>query len=69
MHNHLIINSVSFENGYKIQMSKKDYSGKLCLEICASVIPKKEETQYIKNEYRVAEQGKSWKIKLTGQMQ
>ena len=50
-------------------MSKKDYSGKLCLEIRASVIPKKEETQYIKNKYRVAEQGKSWKIKLTGQMQ
>lgn len=71
LHNHLIVNSVSFENGYKIQMSKKDlqdlkdYSDKLCLEIGASVIPKKENTQYIKrNEYRVAEQGKSWKFKL-----
>ena len=71
LHNHLIINSVSFENGYKIQMSKKDlqylkdYSDKLCLEIEASVIPKKEKTNYIKrNEYRVAEQGKSWKFKL-----
>lgn len=71
LHNHLIVNSVSFENGYKIQMSKKDlqylkdYSDKLCLEIGASVIPKKEKTQYIKrNEYRVAEQGKSWKFKL-----
>lgn len=71
LHNHLIINSVSFENGYKIQMSKKDlqdlkdYSDKLCLEIGASVIPKKEKTNYIKrNEYRVAEQGKSWKFKL-----
>ncbi len=70
-HNHLVINSVSFENGYKIQMSKKDlqylkdYSDKLCLEIGASVIPKKEKTNYIKrNEYRVAEQGKSWKFKL-----
>ncbi len=54
LHNHLIVNSVSFENGYKIQMSKKDlqylkdYSDKLCLEIGASVIPKKENTQYIK---------------------
>lgn len=34
LHNHLIVNSVSFENGYKIQMSKKklqdlkDYSDK-----------------------------------------
>lgn len=71
LHNHLIINSVSFENGYKIQMSKKDlqyikdYSDKLCLEIGASIIPKKEKTNYIKrNEYRVAEQGKSWKFKL-----
>lgn len=71
LHNHLIVNSVSFENGYKIRMSKKDlqdlkdYSDKLCLEIGASVIPKKENTQYIKrNEYRVAEQGKSWKFKL-----
>lgn len=71
LHNHLIINSVSFENGYKVQMSKKDlqdlkdYSDKLCLEIGASVIPKKEKTQYTKrNEYRVAEQGKSWKFKL-----
>ena len=71
LHNHLVINSVSFENGYKIQMSKKDlqyikdYSDKLCLEIGASAIPKKEKTNYIKrNEYRVAEQGKSWKFKL-----
>lgn len=71
LHNHLVVNSVSFENGYKIQMSKKDlqdlkdYSDKLCLEIGASVIPKRENTQYIKrNEYRVAEQGKSWKFKL-----
>lgn len=71
LHNHLVVNSVSFENGYKIQISKKDlqdlknYSDKLCLEIGASVIPKKENTQYIKrNEYRVAEQGKSWKFKL-----
>lgn len=71
LHNHLIVNSVSFENGYKIQMSKKDlqylknFSDKLCLEIGASVIPQKEKTQYIKrNEYRVAKQGKSWKFKL-----
>ncbi len=71
LHNHLVINSVSFENGYKIQMSNKDlqyikdYSDKLCLEIGASIISKKEKTNYIKrNEYRVAEQGKSWKFKL-----
>lgn len=71
LHNHLIINSVSFENGYKIQMSKKDlqdlkrYSDEICLQIGASVIPKKENTKHIKrNEYRVAERGESWKFKL-----
>ena len=75
LHNHLVINSVSFENRYKIQMSKKDlqyikdYSDKLCLEIGASVIPKKEKTNYIKrNEYRVAKQGKSWKFKLMNEI-
>ena len=71
LHNHLVINSVSFETGYKIQMNKKDlqylkdYSDKICLEIGASVVPKKNKTNYIRrNEYRVAEQGKSWKFKL-----
>ena len=71
LHNHLIINSVSFENGNKIQMSKKDlqkikdYSDEICLAIGASVIPKKENTNYIKrNEYIVAERGESWKFKL-----
>lgn len=71
LHNHLIINSVSFENGYKIQMSKKDlqdlkkYSDEICLQIGASVVPKKEKTNYIKrNEYRVAERGESWRFKL-----
>ena len=41
LHNHLVVNSVSFENGYKIQMSKKDlqclkdYSDKICAEMGA----------------------------------
>lgn len=71
LHNHLVVNSVSFENGYKIQMSKKDlqylkdYSDEICIEMGASVIPKKDKTNYIKrNEYRVAERGESWKFKL-----
>ena len=52
-------------------MSKKDlqylknYSDEICLEMGASVIPKKDKTNYIKrNEYRVAERGESWKFKL-----
>ena len=71
LHNHLVVNSVSFENGYKIQMSKKDlqylkdYSDEICIEMGASIIPKKDKTNYIKrNEYRVAERGESWKFKL-----
>lgn len=50
LHNHLIVNSVSFENGYKIQISKKylqevkDYSDELCLQMGASIVPKKEKT-------------------------
>lgn len=66
-----IINYVSFENGYKIQMSKKDlqylkdYSDEICLEMGASVIAEKDKTNYInRNEYRVAERGESWKFKL-----
>lgn len=71
LHNHLVVNSVSFETGYKIQMSKKDlqylkdYSDEICAKMGASVIPKKDKTNYIKrNEYRVAERGESWKFKL-----
>ena len=71
LHNHLIINSVSFKNGYKIQMSKKDlqdlknYSDEICLKIGASIIPRKEKTNYIKRkDYRVAQRGNSWKFKL-----
>ena len=71
LHNHLVVNSVSFETGYKIQMSKKDlqylkdYSDEICAKMEASVIPKKDKTNYIKrNEYRVAERGESWKFKL-----
>lgn len=71
LHNHLVVNSVSFETGYKIQMSKKDlqylkdYSDEICAKMGASVIPKKDKTNYIKrNEYRVAVRGESWKFKL-----
>ena len=43
----------------------KDYSDEICAKMGASVIPKKDKTNYIKrNEYRVAERGESWKFKL-----
>lgn len=43
----------------------KDYSDEIWAKMGASVIPKKDKTNYIKrNEYRVAERGESWKFKL-----
>lgn len=71
MHNHLVINSVNFENGKKINLSKKDldkikeYSNKLCKEKELSVIEIKSKVKDFKqNEYRVALKGQSWKFKL-----
>lgn len=72
IHNHLVVNSVSFENGKKVHMSKKDledlkeYSNKLCAEENLSVInTKKSKVKDIsKNELAVALKGESWKFKL-----
>ncbi len=71
IHNHLIINSVNFENGKKFSQSKiemqevKDYSDKLCQSAGIGIIEKKNyESIYNKNEYQVAVKGESWKIRL-----
>ena len=71
IHNHLIINSVNFENGKKFNQSKddmqkvKDYSDRLCAEAGLRIIEKKEyQGIYNKNEYQVALKGKGWKMKL-----
>ena len=71
IHNHLIINSVNFENGKKFNQSKngmqkvKDYSDKLCKEEGLEIIEKKKyQGIYNKNEYQVALKGQSWKMKL-----
>lgn len=72
IHNHLVINSVSFQDGRKVHMSKndiedlKEYSNKLCAEENLSVIStKKSQVKYVgKNELAVAERGESWKFKL-----
>lgn len=71
IHNHLIINSVNFENGKKFNQSKndmqkvKDYSDRLCAEVGLRIIEKKEyQGIYNKNEYQVALKGESWKMKL-----
>ena len=68
LHNHLVINSVSFENGKKFHIGKKDlekiknFSNKLCEENGLSTIDldKKNEVKDIsKNEYAVAGKGQS----------
>ena len=71
IHNHLIINSVNFENGKKFNQSKndmqkvKDYSDKLCKDAGLEIIEKKKyQGIYNKNEYQVALKGQSWKMKL-----
>lgn len=71
LHNHLILNSVNFENGKKFNQSKqemqkvKDYSDKLCKSAGLGIIKKKQYAGiYKKNEYQVAIKGKSCKIRL-----
>ena len=74
IHNHLIINSVSFENGRKFQQSQKDmekikiFSNELCEKNGLSTISLKGNSNVSSNltlkEYQVANKGQSWKIQL-----
>ncbi len=72
IHNHLVVNSVSFQDGKKLHMIKKDleylkeYSNKLCAEENLSIInTKKSRVKDIsKNELAVAQKGESWKFRL-----
>ncbi len=71
IHNHILLNSVNYETGYKFQQSKKDiekvktYSDKLCLQNGLSIIENPKKNTYLKqNEYQVAIKGESWKIQL-----
>lgn len=74
IHNHLVINSVSFEDGKKFQQSQKDmekikeFSNKLCAENGLATIELKSTSKVSSNitlkEYQVAMKGKSWKMKL-----
>lgn len=72
IHNHFVVNSVSFENGLKYHSDKdeiqriRDYSDKLCKEYGLSVLkPKKSKVEKMSaREYRVADRGHSWKLQL-----
>lgn len=74
IHNHIVINSVSFENGKKFQQSNKDmekikeYSNSLCAKNGLSTIALKRDSKVSSNltlkEYQVAIKGQSWKMQL-----
>jgi len=71
-HTHLVINSVNFENGKKLQMARgsiydlRKFSDDICREYNLSIVVPKE--QGLKNirarEYRAADNHNSWKFKL-----
>jgi len=70
LHNHLIVNSVSFENGEKIQLSKndlkaiKELSDQICEREGLHVIREKISGRDLsRSEYQVAIKGESWKVK------
>jgi len=70
LHNHLIVNSVSFENGAKFQHSKndlkaiKELSDQICEREGLHVIREKTPGKDLgRNEYQVALKGESWKFK------
>lgn len=72
IHNHLIVNSVSFENGKKVHMSNKDlerlkqYSNFLCnhYNLTETPIKNSKVKDLSQNEIAVAQRGESWKFKL-----
>ncbi len=70
LHNHLIVNSVSFESGEKIQLSKndlkaiKELSDQICEREGLHVIREKNIGRDLsRSEYQVAIKGESWKFK------
>ncbi len=74
IHSHFVVNSVSFENGYKYHSDNenvqrlRDASDKLCAEYGLSVVKPKTKSQKTgqmsSREYRSAERGESWKMQL-----
>lgn len=75
IHNHFVVNSVSFENGEKYRYSKwdlgqmKELSDRICerenLRVITQKTPGKELSM---NEYQVAIRGESWKFKLINEI-
>lgn len=75
IHNHFVVNSVSFENGEKYRQSKKDLekmkelSDKICQREGLHVIAEKTQGKELSmKEYQVAIKGDSWKFKLMNEI-
>lgn len=73
LHNHILVNSVSFESGKKLHQDKKSLenirtvSDKICSEYGLSVIKHKEQKSsetMTHGEYTAATLGNSWKFRL-----
>ena len=71
LHNHLIINSVNFENGKKFQQSKADLaeikklSNDLCIKYGLTITDEKAKVDDIKiNELKSRQKNESWKYQL-----
>lgn len=71
LHNHIILNSVNFENGKKFHQSRgdlrkiKEFSNELCKEYGLTITDEKAKVDDIKiNEYKSRQKGESWKFQL-----
>ena len=70
LHNHFIINSVSFISGRKWQLSKeqleslKEYSDELCGEYGLIIVDGVKENHKNRGEYRAKDKKQSWKYEL-----
>lgn len=72
IHNHIVLNTVNFENGLKFHQSKqdlqkiKDLSNQICKEYGLAITEQKSKVDDIKiNEYQARIKGISWKELLT----
>jgi len=71
-HSHFVINSVSFENGYKLRQDThtlehlREKSDRICMSHGYSIIknPQKRTSYIPRGEYRAAQRGNSWKAVL-----
>lgn len=71
-HSHFVINSVSFENGYKLRQDThtlehlREKSDRICISHGYSIIknPQKRTSYIPRGEYRAAQRGNSWKFAL-----